>query len=76
MTPDAAECHLVGTHNRRDGVLVIRAWLEEGSPEAFRARVISVAGTERGEETVTWVASADEVHEAVDSWIEGLSTPD
>ena len=60
--------------HRRGGVLVIRAWLEDGTAAELRARLISVDDVETGTERVSWAASVEEVCAAVASWLEEIKT--
>ena len=55
--------------------LVLRAWLEPGSPPQIRARVIEIA-LGRRERPVLVTTSIDEVCHAVRSWLEALQAPD
>jgi hypothetical protein len=58
--------------HRRSGVLVIRAWLEDGEAAELRARLLSVDDIEAGEERVSWAASVEEVCAAVTAWLEDI----
>jgi hypothetical protein len=55
--------------------LVIRAWLEAGSPPHIRARIVEIA-LSRGERPVLVTTSIDEVCRAVRSWLEALQALD
>jgi hypothetical protein len=55
-------------------VLVVRAWIEDGRPDGFRARLIQAAGPETfpgpSEQIVT--TSLDETVRAVRAWLDAL----
>ena len=55
--------------------LMLRAWLEPGSPPQIRARVVEIA-LGRRERSVLVTTSIDEVCRAVRSWLEALQAPD
>ncbi len=63
----------MSTHSR-GGVLVIRAWLEDGTAAELRARLISVDDVETGQERVSWAASTEEVCAAVATWLEEIKS--
>ena len=54
--------------------MVIRAWLEDGTAAELRARLISIDDVDRGEETVAWAASTEEVCRAVRDWLGSLTS--
>ncbi len=58
----------------RGGVLVIRAWLDDGPSAELRARLISVDDVESGQERVSWAVSVEEVCAAVTSWLEEVKS--
>jgi hypothetical protein len=51
--------------------LVLRAWLEPGSPPDLRARVVEISPG-RGERPVAVTTSVDEACRAVRNWLETL----
>jgi hypothetical protein len=55
--------------------LVLRAWLEPGSPPHIRARLVEIA-LGRSERPVLVTTSIDEVCRAVRSWLEALQALD
>jgi hypothetical protein len=55
--------------------LMIRAWLEPGSPPHIRARIVEIA-LSRSERPVLVTTSIDEVCRAVRSWLEALQALD
>lgn len=57
------------TDAERTGVLVARAWVEEG---ALRARLTRVDDVSSGAEQVTVHGSMDSVLQEVESWLEAL----
>jgi hypothetical protein len=52
--------------------LVLRAWLETGTPPHLRARVVEISPG-RGERPVAVITSVDEALRAVRSWLERSS---
>lgn len=56
----------------RAGVLIIRAWLEDGA--AFRARVTRVHDLRSGTQRTTVHASASEPRDIVDEWLASFTT--
>ena len=55
--------------------LMLRAWLEPGSPPHVRARIVEIA-LNRSERQVLVTTSIDEVCRAVRSWLEALQALD
>ena len=55
--------------------LVLRAWLEPGTPPHIRARVVEIAPG-RGEQPVLVTTSVDEACRAVRNWLEALQAAD
>jgi hypothetical protein len=62
----------VGNPSERTGVLVVRAWFEEGSPDVLRARVIRTIDVSARAELVTVVRGKDEVILAVQAWLDAF----
>jgi len=58
--------------NHRTGLLIIRAWVEEGSAEPLRAHVRLTGDISTGIERTVTLAHLDEVHNAVDTWIRDI----
>jgi hypothetical protein len=56
------------------GVLVLRAWLEDGDRTRFRARVMSTYALEGEPEAGVVAASPEAVLELVARWLEGFGT--
>jgi hypothetical protein len=54
------------------GLLVVRAWVESDDGGGLRARITQVLDLESGDESVTVVASVDEVVAAVRAWLEAF----
>lgn len=50
--------------------MVLRAWLEGGSPDGLRVRILSTIGQKQA--TQVAVSSPEAVHAAVQSWLEEL----
>ena len=61
--------HPVPNPHSRTGLLVIRAWVEEGIP-GFRARVIRLADVSLGEESVATVQTREELTGVIENWLE------
>ena len=53
----------------RTGVLIIRAWIEDGSVEPLRAEVRTVDDVSAGIECKRTMARAEEVVAAVQQWL-------
>ena len=51
------------------GVLVIRVWVEDTSPEGLRARITSTLDVTSNETGVTGAASVDEICAIVRGWL-------
>jgi hypothetical protein len=56
----------------RTALLVIRAWVEEGSPEPLRAQVRLTADVARGFEATVTLAEADAICATVQAWLADL----
>jgi hypothetical protein len=54
------------------GVLLVRAWVEDGSPSGLRARITQTRDLTSDEQTITIAASIDEVCRTVRIWLEDL----
>jgi hypothetical protein len=56
-------------------VLVVRAWVEEGRPNGFRARLIQAGGPDApGRSTQIVATSLDEAVRAVRAWLTALES--
>lgn len=53
----------------RVGLLIIRAWLEEGSAEPLRAQIRLTTDVATGFERALTVTRAEQVGAAVDAWL-------
>ncbi|MDT9685252.1 hypothetical protein RND61_24780 [Streptomyces sp. TRM76323] len=58
------------TPSTRSGVLVLRVWWEDGSPDGFRARIIRIVDGER--ERPTAASETADVLLAVRAWLDEL----
>jgi hypothetical protein len=63
----------VSAPTRRGAVLIIRVWFEGDPPSEIRARIVEVVDPPINERTVATVASAEDLNDAVRSWIEKLA---
>jgi hypothetical protein len=54
------------------GVLLVRAWVEDGSPSGLRARITQTRDLTSDEQIITIAASIDEVCRTVRAWLEEL----
>lgn len=61
---------------RRTGVLVIRAWLENGEPATLRARITWTLDVSRHEKGAASAGRPDEIEQAVRSWLAALLAGD
>jgi hypothetical protein len=60
---------MVGSLAERTGVLVVRAWVEGDTPQAFRARLTRSLDVSSPGEVESTAASIDEVCEQVRAWL-------
>jgi hypothetical protein len=63
----------VSEASTQGAVLIIRVWFEGEPPSKLRARVVEVVESNINERTVATVATAEDLYEAVRSWIGGLT---
>lgn len=61
--------------SHRTGLLIIRAWIEEGSTEPLRAQVRVTGDISTGLGTTATFVQPDTVGEVVDTWLQGMLTP-
>jgi hypothetical protein len=59
------------TAGERNGVLVVRAWIE-GDPPRLKARITHTVDIDGGESESAIVASAEQIHDEVRRWLEAL----
>ena len=64
--------HDGGMSTRRAGLLVIRAWFEEGSARPLRATVRVTADVAAGLQQAITFTDAESVCRAVEEWLRGL----
>lgn len=55
--------------NDRTSLLIIRAWMEEGSPEPLRAQIRLTSDVSSGFERTLTLAQADAVCATVQEWL-------
>jgi hypothetical protein len=67
-----AAAHGWGMPNSRTGLLVIRAWLEEGSRQPLRAQIRLTTDVSAGFIHATTVAEVDAACETVRGWLEQM----
>jgi hypothetical protein len=60
----------------RTGVLIIRAWVEDGSDEPLRAQVRVTDDITKGVERSLTLAQSANVATLVDDWLEGILAAD
>jgi hypothetical protein len=58
--------------NHRTGLLIIRAWLEEGSTDPLRAHVRVTGDVSAGIEHTITLVEANKVGELVDGWLNDI----
>ena len=56
----------------RTGLLIIRAWVEEGSIEPLRAQVRVVTGASTDEERTMTLTRVEAVCDTVQEWLAGI----
>jgi hypothetical protein len=56
----------------RTGLLIIRAWVEEGSTAPLRAHIRISYDVSTGLQRTLTVGEPDAVHEVVDAWLQGI----
>ena len=57
---------------RRAGVLVVRAWLEDGRPAELRARITWTLDVDAHARRVVTASGDDEVEDLVRRWLDAL----
>ena len=60
----------------RTGLLIIRAWIEEGSSEPLRAHIRLTTDVSAGFEKSMTLSQVAEVCEAVETWLRDMSLTD
>ena len=55
----------------KTGLLIIRAWVEEGVP-GFRARVIRLFDVMGNEESIATVETSEELTAVIEAWLQGF----
>ena len=58
--------------SHRTGLLIIRAWIEDGSAQRLRAHVRVTDDVSAGIERTVTLVQSDTVGELVDSWLESV----
>jgi hypothetical protein len=58
--------------NHRTGLLIIRAWVEEGSTEPLRAQVRVTGDLSTGEVQTLTLIQSDAVGKVVGTWLQGI----
>jgi hypothetical protein len=61
---------------RHTGVLVVRAWLDDGRSGGLRARITWTADVSGRELTRLTASGQEQIHEAVDVWLEAVVAGD
>ena len=56
----------------RTGLLIVRAWIEEGSPEPLRAHIRITSDVSAGLERTLVLARPEEVCATVQEWLAGM----
>ncbi|EOD67831.1 hypothetical protein [Amycolatopsis vancoresmycina] len=59
--------------SERNGILILRVWLESGRPDNFRARVFRSIGPDQAPPLV--FSEVDDVRSAVQDWLDELLGP-
>jgi hypothetical protein len=62
----------MGKERERSGVLVVRAWVEGGTPAGLRARITQSNDLTRNEQTMTTTATVEGIISAVQTWLDAL----
>ena len=70
--PDDQPAEREAISSDRPGLLIIRAWIEEGSAERLRAQVRMSADVSAGFDRVLTLSRADDVCATVGEWLEDL----
>jgi len=60
----------------RTGVLVVRVWVEVGSPSGVRARITETSDLEEGERSSTVAGSVEEIVAIVSEWLDAFAAGD
>lgn len=59
-------------NKERIGLMIIRAWVEEGSSKPLRAHIRLTSDVSAGVEHTVALADIEGVRDAVDSWLRGI----
>jgi hypothetical protein len=62
----------MGRERERSGVLVVRAWIESGTPPGLRARITQSRDLTSTEQTMTTTATVEGILAAVQAWLDAL----
>jgi len=62
----------MGKATERSGVLVVRAWVEGGTPAGLRARITQSRDLTSNEQTITATATVEGIIAAVQAWLDAL----
>ena len=76
--PETSRPGPMGPHTSADpprdraGLLVVRAWHEDGAEKSLRARITEIGDLESPEEVIRYAGSREELHAVLDRWLDRL----
>ena len=62
----------MASKTERSGVLVVRAWVEGGTPSGLRARITQSRDLTSAEQLVTTTAHVEEILATIRAWLDAL----
>jgi hypothetical protein len=62
--------------NERSAVLIVRAWVEHGQVQSFRARIMQSTDSGGTEQTIVTTTDPNAVMTALHAWLEALLSDD
>src|SRR5262249_8419524 len=70
---DGCSLSIVSWEDERSGVLVVRLWLEGGSPGGLRARISGSGSTGMADGPIATAATPEGITAVVRGWVEGFT---
>lgn len=64
---------MTSARHERVGVLIVRVWIEVGSPSGVRARITETSDLEQGERTSTVAGTKEEIVAIVSQWLDAFA---
>ena len=60
----------------RTAILIVHLWIEDASPEGFRARITRTLDSRDRERTASMAGTPEDVYTTVRTWVEGVVDAD